>query len=566
MLRASLIGLLVVIAGCDANWWDPTRFPPLRGGSTIHATGFPGNTDFPTGRYGSVVVGYDTLLPDPSITLPGRGSPNLISSRFVVSGGRSSAFYMWRGFEDRATSDRTTTGMRAVVSGTSLLDGCTDREFCGDGASPSIAAFDVLPGAALSERETEFSCVAVPAGAVNLTGGVADERLNIRCETTASRILAVPVDDGIDFGASAAGLPAIRSDSCAPRPHGVGLALFGAPRAHDQDGGLFALRATPGAAVYEVDLSALDLPPLSSLGSQMAAVALSDDTALVVVSARSEENLATPRVVVMTLTGSPGGVTSHVHACLGGTSSHVGFGRSLAIGELDGAAGPEIAIGAADARSSTAGQIDAPIEIYSFAALSGLTLAGCSGDPAPAAAHRITCGDVPELECADLSIADRSTIGFGAALAIGQIDGSGPGDLVIGAPHARIEGVRSGAVVSLRGASALTGLGSGEGGSAIRAPSNRVGAMQFGYAVAALRGSDRDEIVAGAPGVQNAYVVFCSGLDGDRAADLRDEEGVTRGCVVPVVGGAPPACGGGSDAGTPDAGVSDTGIDDDAGL
>jgi hypothetical protein len=571
MRAQRLLALALLLAtgssfGCEANFWDPTRFPPLHSEGQVQVTHDPGASPFPLGRYGAVVVGYASLLPDPSIIIPGTGrSPNLIASRFVVSGGASSAFYVWRGFEDRATSDTTTTGLRPALNATAIYDGCRDREFCGDGASSAIAAFDVLPAGNITD-EAEFSCVAVPAGAVGMVGGSADERLLVRCETASNRILPVNVEDGIDFGASAVGLPAVRGDGCAPRPHGVGVALFGAPRGNAQDGALFVARATPGIAVTEIDLGALDLPANASLGAAIAAIPLDENRALVAVSARSEEALAAPMVVVMTLTGSDVGVSAEVHACLGGAGINPGFGRSVAVGDLSGDDSPEIVVGGGARVAGVASELEEPLQIYAFSALSTLHLSGCAGDTAPAPAHVIECDDVEGLSCADASIVERTPTGFGAALAIGDLDADGIGDLVVGAPHARIRGVNSGAVVSLRGAATLSAVGMGAASQAAIAPSNARAGMLLGYAVTTLRGTDRDEIVAGAPGVGDAMVFFCSGLPGDRAADLREEDGVTRGCVLSVLGGATPRCTASPDAGMPDTGTpDDAGVPDDAG-
>jgi hypothetical protein len=549
---------LTSLTGCDANFWDPTRFPPLHELSQVHVTSDPGAGDFPLGRYGNVVVGYESLLPDSALIIPGSGSPNLFTSRFVVSGGSSSAFYVWRGFEDRATSDSTTTGLQPVFGDTALYDGCRDREFCGDGAAASIAAFDLFPNG-IDGAGDDFSCIATPAGAVGLTGGLTDERMLFRCETNANRILPVNIEDGIDLGASSVGLRAVHSAGCAPRSHGVGLALFGAPRAHDQTGGLFVARAVPGISIDEIDLSALPLPANASLGAQIAAIALDADRALVAISARSEENLAAPVVVVMTLIGSPGGVSATVHACLSGSTA--AFGRSLAVGDLTGDGSPEIAIGGGN-RQDGSGSVEEAIAIYDFASLSSASLAGCGSGTAPPAARSVTCADVAGLTCADPSITERTTTGFGASLAIAELNGDAIGDLVVGAPHARIGNVPSGAVVSMRGASTLSGLGEGDGGSAAIAPSTARAGMLLGYSVSTMRGTDRSEIVAGAPGTTDALVFFCSGIAGDRPSDLTSEAEVSRGCVVSVMGGPPPRCTGGSDAGMADAGMADAGADD----
>lgn len=543
-------------AGCDANWWDPSRFPPLTEQAPVFVTRDPGEGDFPLGRYGSVVVGYDTLLPDLAVVIPGSGAPNLSASRFAVSGGFSSPYYVWRGFEDRAISDVSTTGMRPRVDATAIYDACRDREYCGDGASASLAAFDVYPGG-LNRSGDDFGCIAAPAGTVGAMG-VMNERLNIRCETESTTILPVDVPDGIDFGASGAGLPALRDGGCAPRPHPVGFALFGAPRASDQTGALFVLTSVP--EVHEVDLTGLTLPANSSLGAEMAAHVLDGSRVLVAVSARSEEGLADPKVVVVELFADASGLTAEVLACLGGAGASEGFGRALAIGDLDDDGSPEIAVGGGTPVEATSGVPEEPIHLFSYAALAGGRLVGCGGDTPPAPVRSVECRDVAGLTCSDASITDRTATGFGGSLAIGDIDGDGIGDLVTGVPFGRVNGISSGGVVTLAGASTLAMLGVGEGRQAVVAPSNARSGMLLGFAVSTMRGTDRDEIVAGAPGAAMASIFFCSGLRGDRPADLTDEAGLSHGCVVSATPGRPPICTG------RDAGMSiDAGVPSDAG-
>ena len=86
--------------------------------------------------------------------------------------------------------------------------------------------------------------------------------------------------------------------------------------------------------------------------------------------------------------------------------------------------------------------------------------------------------------------------------------------------------------------------------------------MLFGFDVALVPGTDRDEIVAGAPGASSAALLFCSGLAGDRPADLTGQAGVSHGCVLPEEVGRPPVCSGAGDAGPLDAGIDDAGTPD----
>jgi hypothetical protein len=132
-------------------------------------------------------------------------------------------------------------------------------------------------------------------------------------------------------------------------------------------------------------------------------------------------------------------------------------------------------------------------------------------------------------------------------------------------PFGRVNEISSGGIVTLAGADELAMLGVGEGRQAVVAPSNARSGMLLGFAVSTMRGAGRDEIVAGAPGAAMASIFFCSGLRGDRPADLLDEAGLSHGCVVSAMPGRPPMCTG-RDAGmTMDAGVPlDTG-DLDAG-
>ena len=106
---------------------------------------------------------------------------------------------------------------------------------------------------------------------------------------------------------------------------------------------------------------------------------------------------------------------------------------------------------------------------------------------------------------------------FGSALAIGDLDGDGRGELIVGARTADVDDVGgAGAVWVFRGAAALSDLSAEV--VALRHPSPGPGDM-LGWAVAAAPGLDgRDELVASAPGRDRVYVFLCSGLDGDDPA------------------------------------------------
>jgi hypothetical protein len=551
LARSLALGLAV--AGCEANWWDPSAFSGSRTEAPVFVTPNPGGSAFPLARYGSVVAGYAARIPDRSVVLPGGRSPRLLASRFAVAGGASSPYFVWRAFEDRAVDAATTTGLRPRPDGSALYDACRDREYCGDGASASLAAFPVLPGG-LRGGGLDLGCIVAPAGAVDVAG-TRVERINLRCETEATTIRPLDVPAGIGFGASAVGLPGLADDGCTPEAHPAGLALFGAPGGHDGTGALYVL--SQGLEVREVPLDGLDLPPNARLGAELAAAGVSDTKVLVAISARSEEGLAPPQVIIASLQVEGGVLSALVHACLGGEGE--GFGRALAIGDLDGDGLPEIAVGGGDRGEVRAGAPEEPVQIFSAEALADRRLVGCLGDPPPLPDHTVACADVAGLECAEAAAPARAPSGFGASLAIGDVNGDGTGDLVLGAPHARLNGVASGGVVSLAGGGSLAQLGVGTGRQALVAPASAGAGMLFGFDVALVPGTDRDEIVAGAPGASSAALLFCSGLAGDRPADLAGQAGVRHGCVLPLESGRPPVCSGAGDAGPLDAGIDDAG-------
>jgi hypothetical protein len=163
--------------------------------------------------------------------------------------------------------------------------------------------------------------------------------------------------------------------------------------------------------------------------------------------------------------------------------------------------------------------------------------------------------------------------GFGASLAVGDVDADGVDDLIVGAPHASVRAGGAGAVVVLGGSRSFDTLGTEH--AVLTYSSLRAGA-RLGTAVATVPGNGRDEIVAGAPGTGNAVVFFCSGIPGDLPADFMGMAGVTHGCAVaptpagdpdagltPFDGGIDASAMGPTDAGSVDA-SADTSVTDDA--
>lgn len=154
-------------------------------------------------------------------------------------------------------------------------------------------------------------------------------------------------------------------------------------------------------------------------------------------------------------------------------AAHGGFGRALAIGDLDGDGVMDLAVGAPD-------------------------VPGASG--AGPGIVRVFLGHVRGALDATPSWTFEDPTGstdaqFGAALAIGDLSGDGIGDLVIGAPQERVAGALEGAVYRVDG-------GSTTGGALVRIASPDGGATFFGRSVDVVRALSADErgaLAIGAP-------------------------------------------------------------------
>lgn len=497
LLATSLV--LASTSGCSVRSWND-----FETGSSVPV--IESGSPFPAQTFGTLLTSQSTVLTDGTRV-----------SRLIVGSGRIDASASTDGMFASYTGWNDTR----LDLGRQLYAHCAGpNPVCPDDAGSALAA---IPD--LSDRRR---CVL--AGAPDLGA----ESMVVSCEesdTSAFPVilqLGTGAPPGSRIGASLAAIPASAST--------LGVALAGAPGdgsiwTMDANGGFAALPlvgATPavgfGTAIATAPVTTTDAALLAKLpaGDERAFVAVASpgENRVYVLVARTQSSLASDAVVLGCIDGpipaSPG---------------VDGFGAVLAAGDLTGDGLPEVAIGA----RITASVRDDQVRIVSLADFdvgAGLAI-GC-GDPTSAddpPVHLLGC--TPDLDARNASCS-----GFGGSLAIGEANGDGFSDLLVGAPLASVGDVsHAGAAYLVRGAASLDVFVSSTNTPAVLVDSHpdindTLGiavtflASQLTPADADLRGQPRAEPVAAAPGANRVFVFLCSGLPGD---DL--PEGVPR-CIV----------------------------------
>jgi hypothetical protein len=355
---------------------------------------------------------------------------------------------------------------------TPVLEACDSEAPCERGAGVSVAGIPVW-----GDREM---CLAITAPEM------AD--ISIRCEDNVGSFERITGPGSQRFGYSAAGIV---------RDHVWGRAIFGAPAA---PGGGAVYRLPDRMNPIALDLSE-GMGAGAELGTSVAIAIVDADTVLIAASAPIG---GTKRVIVATSDIDGGGVvTTRVRDCLDEPSE--GWGEALAVGDLNADGIPDVAIGS----GGRPGRLDV-VRVYDGASMP--PEGTCDGSWAPSI--EIVCPSAEDVTCGEAAF-------FGSALAIGDFDADGFGDLLVGAPDADVgETSAAGAVFLFRGANTIADL---DQSFAVLVHSSPTVGAHLGASVTSIPGAiadastqrRRDEPAAGAPGVDRVYVFLCSGLGGD---------------------------------------------------
>lgn len=361
---------------------------------------------------------------------------------------------------------------------TPVLDGCNDEYRCDPSAGRSLAG--------VPSFGTRQMCIVVPEPELATT--------HTHCEDDRTSPGIATSTTGVRLGWTAVGVP---------RAHPFGSALAGAPG--EGDGALY--RLTDRWDPY--DIPGAMLPADGNFGNAIAIGVLDDDS--VIVAAAATEGAMKRVVVAVTDVAVDGTLTTNVHACIDDASDN--FGLALAIGDLNGDGMPEVVVGngPGEDRANV-------VRVYDGASMPAAGT--CDGSWT---AFEISCPTLDGVSCPSSSL-------FGSALAIGDVDADGVGDLIVGEPSADVGDVGgAGAVFVFHGGGTIEELD--DTVVAVHHSSPRDGA-QLGATVAAVPGAiadmasgrRRDELAAGAPGVDRVYVFLCSGLPGDNPADTNSTQ------------------------------------------
>lgn len=270
----------------------------------------------------------------------------------------------------------------------------------------------------------------------------------------------------------------------------------------------FVVGGSDGVLVVSVDLSSferLDVPITVPAPSEVTAV-----------SSGSIGDASMPYLAV----GSMGRVYVFLHdAALPGyilqeciEDGAPGFGSSLVTEDADGDGLEDLIL---MSRPEVPGRYDA-VALVSGARYSrpvGPAPSSCTGLAGLTPAENL----LGVLDCSDFEqrdVACGPAPLFGASVAVGNIDGEGMPEIIVGTPGAVVAGKEEAGSALIFSLGSSDGTGSFPPLSALRVADPKAGG-RLGASAAVLNVDGRDEIILGMPGSSRFYVFYCSGAGSD---------------------------------------------------